>query len=161
TAGTPLATGKHIYCSAQRLNTAGIVTSTDGSNGSNFGDLAEVAGALAGYAVTGSTAQNVGIAFTVTNAAQDQFGNAVTNDNSTVVTLSSSTGNVQFDGNDDGIYGDNTETLITGTFTITAKDNTAETVNLTATDAGSRSGMLSNVVLSTNTPTGAYRSHQT
>ncbi len=161
TAGTPLATGKHIYCSAQSLVTAGITTSTDGSSGSNFGNLTEVAGAIDHYAVSGTTAQNAGVAFTVTVTALDQFSNTVTTDSSTAVAMAGSTGNVQYDGNDDGVYGDNTKTLTSGVLTITIKDITAETVNISATDSNAKSGTLSSVVISANPPANSYRSAAT
>jgi len=55
------------------------------------------------------------------------------------VTLSG-TGAVQFDGNGDGTFGDNAKALSNGSLAISTKDNVAETLALTAADAGSRSG---------------------
>ena len=59
----------------------------------------------------------------------------------------SSTGNVQFDSNGDGTYGDNAKTLTAGTFTINAKDTTAESVTITATDSNTKTGYIAGVVI--------------
>src|SRR5439155_25207870 len=65
--------------------------------------------------------------------AQDVFNNTATNNSSTVVTMTSN-GAAQFDSNGDTVFGDNTKTLTAGTFTISTKDNVAQSVILTATD---------------------------
>lgn len=147
TAGTPLATGKHIYLSAESLDTAGTTTSPDGSSGSNFGDLTEVTGALHHFAVSAATPVRVSTAFITTVTAQDQFNNTVTTDNATVVAVTSSTGNAQFDSDGNGTFGDNTKTLSSGTFSINTKDNAAETITLTATGA-SKTGTSGSVLVS-------------
>ena len=74
-------------------------------------------GAIASYAVSAAAATR-GTAFNVTVTAKDANNNTVTTDSSTVVTLTSSTGNVQFDSNGDSTFGDNSQTLSSGTFTI-------------------------------------------
>ncbi|PWU16613.1 MAG: hypothetical protein C5B50_13155 [Verrucomicrobia bacterium] len=155
TAGTPLGNGN-----ITESGTASI-TYASGSAASNYGTLTEVAGATDHYSVTAATPQSAGVAFLVTATTQDKFSNTATNDNSTVVTLSSSTGHVKFDGNDNGLYNSSSGTLNAGTFTITANDSTAETVNITATDTASKTGTLSGMVVSANPPTGAFRSAAT
>jgi hypothetical protein len=91
-AGTPLATGKHIYRPSSGGGTAtisGITTSADGSSGSNFGNLTEVVGASARVRVettangTGAIvpAQDVaaGSSITAYAIARDVFSNFVAN----------------------------------------------------------------------------------
>jgi hypothetical protein len=100
------------------------------------------------YEVSAATPQTVGTAFDVTVTAKDGGGNTVTTDNTTLVTMSGN-GNVQFDSDGNGTYGDNTKTLTAGTFTIKAKDNTAESVTLTATDGNTKTGYIAGVVIQT------------
>src|SRR5262249_26222487 len=95
-----------------------------------------------------------GVGFNVTVTAQDVANNTVP-DNSTVVTMSSSTANAQFDANGDTIFGDNTQTLVNGTFTISTLDNVGETVAITATDPNAKTGSTNVVV---NAAAGDYRS---
>ena len=85
----------------------------------------------------------VGQPFTVAGTAFDIFSNAVTTDSSTLVTLSSSTGNVAFDANNNGNFGetgDNVLALSNGGFSLNARDNLVQTVSLTATDALGKTG---------------------
>src|SRR5439155_1983029 len=79
--------------------------------------------------------------------AQDILNQAVVADSSTAVSMSSSTGNAQFDANGDGIFGDATKTLSSGVLTIKTKDNIAETVDLIATDANFATGTRTGLVL--------------
>jgi|GEM_PF-1461995 len=97
------------------------------------------AGAVNSYTVISDNySLETSIAFTVTVTAYDAYGNVATNDNTTVVTMSSSSATMIFDGNGNGLFGetgDNTKTLSGGTFDIQAKDNTAtEGVTITASD---------------------------
>jgi len=102
-------------------------------------------GATDHYAVSAGAAQTQGIPFTVTVMAQDSYNNPVFTDNSTVVTMSSSSVNLLFDSNGDGIYGDNTKTLTAGTFNILAVDAVLESgVTAHATD-GSKTGDSSGI----------------
>ena len=55
-------------------------------------------GAIASYSVSAAAATR-GTAFNVTVTAKDANNNTVTTDNSTAVTMTSSSGNVQFTGN--------------------------------------------------------------
>jgi autotransporter-associated beta strand protein len=105
-------------------------------------------GAIASYTVTAVSPQIQYNPFSVTVIAEDAHGNTVTTDSSTQVTMSSSTGNVQFDSNGDGTYGDATKTLSAGTFTIQAKDNVAESVGIIATDASANTGTSSSITIS-------------
>ena len=118
----------------------------NGSLSANSGTLTVVPGALAKYAVTATTPQTRSTAFNVTVTAQDANNNTVTADSSTVVTMTG-TGSVQFDSNGDGAFGDNTKTLSSGTFIIAAKDGAAETITLTATSAGPKTGASGSVVI--------------
>src|ERR1043166_53821 len=97
TAGTPLATGKHLYRpgggGGGTAMISGISTSADGSNGSNFGTLTEVVGTPAKLFVTlpnetftaptGNSGtvltETAGTAFTITKlTAVDSFTNIAT-----------------------------------------------------------------------------------
>jgi hypothetical protein len=104
--------------------------------------------AIASYTVTASSPQTVGTPFTVTVTAKDAYANTVTTDSSTVVTMTSASGNVQFDSNGDSTFGDNTKTLTSGTFTISAKGSVGETTTITATDANSKTGVTGSIVFS-------------
>ena len=104
-------------------------------------------GAIASYTVTATTPQTRGTAFTVTVTAKDANNNTVTTDSSTLVTMTSSTGNPVFDGNNDSTFGDNNKTLTNGQFTISAKDNYFETVTLTATDSTPKTGTSSAIII--------------
>jgi hypothetical protein len=81
--------------------------------------------------------------FLTTVTAYDILSQPVPGDSSTVVTMTGSTNTVQFDSNGDGIFGDNTQTLSGGTFTISTEDTMGGTITLTATDANSRTGTSS------------------
>jgi hypothetical protein len=85
TAGTPLAAGNHIFRPTTGGGTAvitGITTSADGSTGSNFGSLNEVAGAATRLAFTTQPTNAVAGAPFGTRpvvTSLDQFGNTSTN----------------------------------------------------------------------------------
>jgi hypothetical protein len=97
-------------------------------------------GATASYTVSPSSPQPAGVAFAVTVSAQDLFANIVTTDSATAVVLDSVSGAVMFDGNADGVFGDNTTTLNAGTATVNARSTTAESTTVTATDANGKTG---------------------
>ncbi|MEI6077261.1 MAG: MBG domain-containing protein [Verrucomicrobiota bacterium] len=107
--------------------------------------------AINSYTVTAPTPQTAGVSFNTTVTALDAYANTVTTDSSTVVTMTSS-GSAQFDSNGDNTYGDNTKTLFAGTFTINTKDFLAQTVTLTATSSGGKTGTSSGVVVNKATP---------
>jgi sRNA-binding regulator protein Hfq len=114
-------------------------------------------GPIAHYVVTAATPQTRGVGFGVTVTAQDVAGNTVP-DSSTVVTMSSSSVNVQFDSNTNSIFGeagDNTQVLSNGTFTISTIDNNPESVTITATDTNGKTGSTN---ITVNTAIGDYRS---
>jgi hypothetical protein len=115
------------------------------------GSFTVVLGPIASYSVTAATPQTRGTPFNVTVTALDAGGNTVTTDNSDVVTMTSSTGNVQFTGNP--------ATPANGTFIISASDNFFETVTITATDANSITGTSSSITI--NPASGDYRSQAT
>ena len=97
------------------------------------------AGPLHHFEVTVTSTQTTGSAFSATVTAMDVAGKTLTYDSSTLVTMTSSSGNAQFDSDANGTFDDNTKTLSDGTFTIMTKDNVAESVTLTAS-AGSKTG---------------------
>ncbi len=127
-------------------------SATDGTaTGVASSSLTVVAGTIIDhYAVTAASPQNATVAFPVTVTAQDQFGNTVTTDSATQVTLGSSTGHA--------IFGSNPVTLTNGVFTVSTTDSTAETVNLTATDPNSKTGALIALVIGAAPAFGDYRS---
>lgn len=95
--------------------------------------------AINSYLVSAPLAQARGVAFNVLVTAKDAYGNTVTTDNSTAVTMSSSSGNVQFV--------TNPKTLAGGTFTVSATDNTSETTTITATDGNAKTGTSSSITV--------------
>jgi trimeric autotransporter adhesin len=118
-------------------------------------------GPLDHYLVSATTPQTRGTPFTVTVTAQDVASNTV-NNSSTVVTLSGSTANVQFDSNGDSIFGqngDNTQVLSNGTFTISTIDNIPETITVTASDGNGKTGTSPSIAV--NAAAGDYRSTAT
>ena len=109
--------------------------------------LTVTGGPISYYTVTSDNySLETSIAFTVTVTGYDAYGNMATSDNTTVVTLTSSSSTMIFDGNGTGLFGqpgDYVKTLSGGTFDIQAKDNTAaEGVTITASD-GSATGASS------------------
>lgn len=105
-------------------------------------------GTIASYEVSASSPQTAGVAFLTTVTAKNEFGNPVTTDSATVVTMTG-TGSVQYDSNGNGTFGDNTKTLSNGTFTISTKDAVVEAVTLTATDGNSKTGSSSSITILT------------
>ncbi len=120
-----------------------------------FSDFAVGEQLLDHYAISAGLSQTAGTPFTVTVTAQDALNQTLVADSNTVITLNG-TGQVQFDSNGDGIFGDNTGTLSGGVVTVVARDDLAETIALVAVDGNLVSGSLSNVVISL--PAASYRS---
>ncbi len=100
-------------------------------------------GPIANYAVVLSSPQPAGGSFGVTVTAKDQFGNPVTTDSSTLVTLGSASGHVMFDSNLDGTFSDPTKALTAGVLSLNAKASVAETTTVAATDANGKTGSVS------------------
>ena len=105
-------------------------------------------GTIASYEVSAPSPQTAGLAFLTTVTAKNEFGNPVTTDSTTVVTMTG-TGSVLYDSNGNGTFGDNTKTLSNGTFTISTKDAVVEAVTLTATDGNSKTGSSSAIAILT------------
>ena len=87
TAGSPLASGKHIYRPSASGGTAiinGITPSADGSSGSNFGNLTEVVGAGSQLTIamqpSATAVVRVPFAQQPVVRIEDQFGNLRNND---------------------------------------------------------------------------------
>jgi autotransporter-associated beta strand protein len=114
-------------------------------------------GPLDHYAVSVTSPQTAGEAFLITVTAQDSGNNTVTSDSATVVTMTG-TGGIQFDANGDDTFGDNTRTLAGGMLTLTARDSAIETISITATSAGGKTGTRSGLAIGTDPQPGAYRS---
>ncbi|HKR65406.1 MAG TPA: hypothetical protein VJZ00_16860, partial [Thermoanaerobaculia bacterium] len=96
------------------------------------------------YVVSASSSQSAGVPFTTTVTGQDVFNDTV-NRSDIVVTMTSNTGNAQFDSDGNGTFGDNTKTVTNGSFTISTKDNLSESVAMTATDTNSKTGSSSSI----------------
>ena len=88
-----------------------------------------------------------GLAFTVTVTAYDQYDNMVTTDSTTLVTMSSSSATMAFDGDGNGTFGeagDDIKMLTAGTFDIQARDTSVGAgVTITATDPNTKKGTSS------------------
>jgi Peptidase family C25 len=135
------------------------ITASDGTlTGVASSSLLVNPGAINSYVVSATSPQAITIPFITTVTAKDANNNTVTTDSSTVVTMTSASGNMQFDSNGDATFGDNTKTLSSGTFTISTKDNVAETTTITATDTNTKTGTSGSIVVA---PPAKYRSRQT
>ena len=116
--------------------------------------------ALDHYVVSFSAAPYfAGVPFYTYATAKDAYGNTVTTDSSTVVSFTSSSANMTWDGNGDATFGtsgmENVKTLVSGVATINSKDNTAETnVRVTATDGNGKTGLA---YIDIDSQVGAYR----
>jgi hypothetical protein len=138
------ATGPSATFTGHAVGSAAIHV-VNGAFNADSGTLTVVPGPIDHYAVSATTPQTGTVAFEVTVTAQDANNNPATTDSSTVVTLSASTANVQFDSNGDSTYGDNTKTLASGTFTIWTRDNVPETITITATDGNGKTGTSNSI----------------
>src|ERR1051325_953953 len=124
------------------------ITASDGTlTGVASSSLLVNPGAVNSYVVSASSPQAQNVAFNTVVTAKDANSNTVTTDSSTAVTMTSASGNMQFDSNGDSTFGDNTKTLSNGTFTINTKDNVAETTTITATDANTKTGTSASIVV--------------
>lgn len=124
---------------------SGVVLTASRTSGDDLtpGDSAPLTvepGAIAAYSVTLPSPQPAGTTFMVAATAQDRFGNRVTTDSSTLVTLHTSSGLLLFDSNADGIFGDNVKPLNAGSVSMNAKGTAAETTTVMATDADGKTG---------------------
>jgi autotransporter-associated beta strand protein len=127
----------------------GIASSAGGVGAAGL-SLSVNPAAIASYVVSAGSPQGNGATFVTTVTAKDAYGNTVTTDNSTVVTMTSSTGNAQFDSDGNGTFGDNTKTLSGGAFSINTKNDVVETLVLTATSGGGKTGTSSPITIATS-----------
>jgi hypothetical protein len=156
TAGNGVAAFTNL--SVNTVGTGYSITATSGSLSTTSSLFNVTVGAIDHYLVSAATPQTRGVAFAVTVMAQD-VGNNTVPDNSTVVTMSGSTAKVEFDANGDSTFGDNTQVLSNGTFTISTEDSIAETITITATDGNGKTGTSSAITV--NGLAGDYRSSLT
>jgi hypothetical protein len=131
------------------------IAATSGSLSTTSTTFNVTAGPIAHYVVTATTPQTRDLNFNVTVTAVDAVGNTVP-DNSTVVTMSGSTVNVEFDGTGNGSFTNSTQVLSNGTFAISTEDDIAETITVTATDPNGKTGTSSAITV--NSAGGDYRS---
>ena len=117
-------------------------TSGDVLSAGHSGAFAVRPGAVASYAITLSSPAPAGTTFPVTVTARDQFANTVTTDSSTVVTLRSPSGHIQFDADGDGVFGDAARALSGGIFRVNARGTTAESTSVIAADAVGKTGSV-------------------
>ena len=111
--------------------------------------LAASGGPLHHYQFAASSPQNQGLPFAVTVTARDASNVMVSTNPPTVITLTSS-GSVLFDGNGNGTFGesgDDQGTILNGYCTVSAKDDTVQTVTITAADANTITGTSSYIVI--------------
>jgi hypothetical protein len=159
TAANGVATFNNLSVNATGSNY--FITAASGSLMATSSTFNVTVGAIAHYLVTATTPQTRGVGFGVTVTAQDAVNNTVP-DSSTVVTMSGSSVNVQFDSNGDSIFGqngDNMQVLSNGTFTISTEDNIAETITVTATDGTGKTGTSPSIAV--NAASGDFRSAAT
>ena len=104
-----------------------------------------VIAAIDHYDVTAASPQTAGGGFVVTLTAKDINGTLV-NDSSTSVTLSSN-GSLQIDADNNGVFGDTSLVLSSGVAAFHVKDAKAETINITVTDTGAKTGILSSLII--------------
>ena len=150
-AGTGIATFSGLSVNTIGVNKTLTATVSSPSLTANSSPFNVVLGSIASYSVSAGTTQTRGVAFNVTVTALDAGGNVVTTDNSTAVTMTSSTGNVQFT--------PNPGTPTSGTFTVGAVDDYFETLTITATDANSITGTSASITI--NPASGDFRSQVT
>lgn len=96
--------------------------------------------------ITAGAAQTVATSFVTTATLQDVL-NVTVGDASGTVTFSANSGNVQYDSNGNGTWGDNTKALSGGAITILTRGLAAETVTLTGS-VSSINGSSSPVTIS-------------
>ena len=130
-------------------HTAQTITLTATVNEENIGTIADILvgpATIDHYHVSSSTPQTAGLGWSDMATAHDAFHNVVTTDSATVVTMTSTGDSTFYTDGDYDVLG-NTYTLSSGIATYYVKDNTAQTITLTATSAGSKTGTSSNIVV--------------
>ncbi|HKQ57603.1 MAG TPA: putative Ig domain-containing protein, partial [Candidatus Eisenbacteria bacterium] len=135
-----------VWGQTTRLAATGTSHSAELTLGAGSTELALGNAGIDHYVVTASSPQTTGVTFTTSVAAEDQFNQPVTDDNTTAVTMGSN-GAVAYDSNGDATFGDNVKTLTAGALAIDTRDNTAETVTLTASDANGKTGSRTGLVI--------------
>ncbi|MFA5104313.1 MAG: putative Ig domain-containing protein [Candidatus Margulisiibacteriota bacterium] len=108
---------------------------------------AAFSGSIESYTVNSSSPQTAGVGFSNTVLAKDGVGDIASWDSWTVVNLSSNSPNLQFYSNSTYDTATNEYKLINGQFSYYAKDNSAETVTITATDENGKIGTSETIVI--------------
>ncbi len=122
------------------------ITATDSSlrTGTSIPYIVGASTEVQRYTVTSEAyAQEVSVSFAVTVTAYDAYDNPVPADN-IVVTMSSSPATLTFDGDGDGLYGEEADdrvVMTAGTFDVSAKPHSpSDSLVVTATDANGATG---------------------
>jgi 3-dehydroquinate dehydratase len=144
----PSDNGIHTFAATLLTSDSQTIAVTDTGNATLTNTETWTVGvaAIHHYTVTSASySQTAGTPFVVTVTAYDSFGNVVTGDNTTSVTMTSTDSlTMLFDGNGNGAFdeaSDNVMVLSSGTFNISARDTTARpSATITATDDGSKQG---------------------
>ncbi|MGD0818411.1 MAG: leucine-rich repeat domain-containing protein, partial [Methanomassiliicoccales archaeon] len=147
TSGTGLDNGVHTFAGAGfTLVTAGsrTITITTGAVSLSSSAITVNPAAIHHYYVYSTTPQTAGVGWTGTVTAKDAYNNTVTTDSSTVTMTNS--GVAVFYTNNGYATVTTTYVLSSGVATIYVKDNTAQTITLTATAAG-RTGSSGSIVI--------------
>ncbi len=135
------------------INTAGIYSltaSVGGYNSTTSSNFNIVPAATDHYILTAPALAYAGQPFAASGYAVDVFGNVVTTDSSSVLNLSSSTGNVRFDTDANGIFDNTNVTLSAGTFSYSALDSSLESALLICTDTHAKIGLSGTVNIVSN-----------
>ncbi|MFA5401809.1 MAG: DUF2341 domain-containing protein, partial [Dehalococcoidia bacterium] len=125
------------------------LAATDGTNSSVSGSIVVNPASIDHYTVSATTPQLVGTGWSETVSAINTLGTVAVEDSTTVITASSSSATTKF--YTDATYGtENTSkqyTLSSGLATIYVKDNSSGTITITVTDANSKTGTSSSIVV--------------
>ena len=133
---------------AWTATTTGARTSsgTSATGLAGFGEFSIGEQEIDHYDVSAPSPEVASDVFTTSVTARDVLNERVADDNTTSVTMSSD-GAAEFDADGNATFGDNAKALVAGAFEIATRDGTAETLTLTATDANSKTGSRSGLVI--------------
>jgi hypothetical protein len=127
-----------------------LTASAGGYNSATSSNFNIVPAATDHYVLTAPALAYAGQPFAVLGYAVDVFGNVVTTDSSTVLNLTSSTGNVRFDSDANGFFDNTNLTLSAGAFNYSALDSSLESALLICTDTRGKIGLSGTVNIVSN-----------